>query len=172
MPDPLPSGVWRYLTTEFPDGAFDCMVGISSIEHVGLGHYDRGNKLAITPLDRIRTVLQQLLLPILSRLNEEGDRYRSAYLRVVRQLMLFMTPAIHEVNFFFIHRLIHVPILYKWIHSIHHNSVNPSPWSSLSILSPRNDTAACVATAAGTATCKPTGKTAGAAAGETVGRAR
>jgi hypothetical protein len=23
--------------------------------------------------------------------------------------------------------------LYKWIHSVHHNSVNPSPWSSLSM---------------------------------------
>lgn len=48
-------------------------------------------------------------------------------------LLLFLTPAIHEVNFFFIHRLIHVPILYKWIHSVHHNSINPSPWSSLSM---------------------------------------
>jgi sterol desaturase/sphingolipid hydroxylase (fatty acid hydroxylase superfamily) len=37
------------------------------------------------------------------------------------------------VHFFCIHRLIHVPILYKWIHSVHHNSVNPSPWSSLSM---------------------------------------
>jgi sterol desaturase/sphingolipid hydroxylase (fatty acid hydroxylase superfamily) len=32
-----------------------------------------------------------------------------------------------------VHRLIHVPILYKYIHSVHHNSVNPSPWSSLSM---------------------------------------
>jgi sterol desaturase/sphingolipid hydroxylase (fatty acid hydroxylase superfamily) len=47
--------------------------------------------------------------------------------------MLFMTPVIHEVNFFFIHRAIHWPPLYKWIHSVHHNSVNPSPWSSLSM---------------------------------------
>lgn len=65
---------------------------------VGLGHYDRGNKLAIIPLDRIRTVLQQLLLPILSRLNEEGERYRYAYLRVIRQLMLFMTPGVVAVG--------------------------------------------------------------------------
>ncbi len=44
-----------------------------------------------------------------------------------------MIPLIHEVHFFIIHRLIHIPILYKWIHSVHHNSVNPSPWSSLSM---------------------------------------
>jgi sterol desaturase/sphingolipid hydroxylase (fatty acid hydroxylase superfamily) len=44
-----------------------------------------------------------------------------------------LVPLIHEVHFFCIHRLIHVPILYRWIHSVHHNSVNPSPWSSLSM---------------------------------------
>ncbi len=42
-------------------------------------------------------------------------------------------PLIHEVHFFCIHRLIHVPVLYKYVHSVHHNSVNPSPWSSLSM---------------------------------------
>lgn len=57
-----------------------------------LGFYDRGNKLAIIPLQRINTVLQSLLLPILSRMNEDGARYRSGYLRIIRQLMLFFTP--------------------------------------------------------------------------------
>ncbi len=47
--------------------------------------------------------------------------------------LVFVAPAIHEVHFFLIHRLFHTPILYKWIHSVHHNSVNPSPWSSLSM---------------------------------------
>jgi sterol desaturase/sphingolipid hydroxylase (fatty acid hydroxylase superfamily) len=47
--------------------------------------------------------------------------------------VVFLSPAIHEVYFFCLHRLIHVPILYKWIHSVHHNSINPSPWSSLSM---------------------------------------
>jgi sterol desaturase/sphingolipid hydroxylase (fatty acid hydroxylase superfamily) len=47
--------------------------------------------------------------------------------------LVLLTPAIHEVHFFVIHRLIHTPFLYKWVHSIHHNSVNPSPWSSLSM---------------------------------------
>ena len=42
-------------------------------------------------------------------------------------------PLFHEFHFYCIHRLIHVPVLYKWIHSVHHNSVNPSPWSSLSM---------------------------------------
>lgn len=48
-------------------------------------------------------------------------------------LLVLLSPAIHEVHFYAIHRLIHTPTLYKWVHSVHHNSVNPSPWSSLSM---------------------------------------
>jgi sterol desaturase/sphingolipid hydroxylase (fatty acid hydroxylase superfamily) len=47
--------------------------------------------------------------------------------------LVLLAPAIHEVHFYVIHRLIHTGWLYKVIHSIHHNSVNPSPWSSLSM---------------------------------------
>ena len=47
-------------------------------------------------------------------------------------LWLFI-PVIHEFYFFCIPRLIHVPVLYRWVHSVHHNCVNPSPWSSLSM---------------------------------------
>ena len=47
--------------------------------------------------------------------------------------LVFVAPAIHEVHFFVIHRLIHTPFLYKWVHQVHHHSVNPSPWSSLSM---------------------------------------
>ncbi|ARO30718.1 fatty acid hydroxylase protein [Rhizobium sp. NXC14] len=48
-------------------------------------------------------------------------------------LVALVVPIIHEFHFFCIHRLIHTPFLYKWVHSVHHNSVNPSPWSSLSM---------------------------------------
>lgn len=48
-------------------------------------------------------------------------------------LFAIMIPVIHDLHFYLIHRLIHLPILYKWIHSVHHNSINPSPWSSLSM---------------------------------------
>ena len=40
---------------------------------------------------------------------------------------------IHEAHFFFTHRMIHIPFLYKHVHSVHHKAVNPSPWSSLSM---------------------------------------
>ena len=42
-------------------------------------------------------------------------------------------PLVHELHFFCIHWLIHQGALYKWVHSVHHNSANPSPWSSLSM---------------------------------------
>ncbi|MER8816136.1 sterol desaturase family protein [Mesorhizobium sp. M0142] len=44
-----------------------------------------------------------------------------------------VVPIIHDFHFYCIHRLIHVPVLYKYVHSVHHNSINPSPWSSLSM---------------------------------------
>jgi sterol desaturase/sphingolipid hydroxylase (fatty acid hydroxylase superfamily) len=48
-------------------------------------------------------------------------------------VLALLVPIIHEFHFFCIHRLIHVPVLYRWVHSVHHNCVNPSPWSSLSM---------------------------------------
>jgi sterol desaturase/sphingolipid hydroxylase (fatty acid hydroxylase superfamily) len=44
-----------------------------------------------------------------------------------------LIPLFHEFHFYCIHRLIHTPLLYKYVHSVHHNSINPSPWSSLSM---------------------------------------
>ena len=48
-------------------------------------------------------------------------------------ILTLLVPAIHEIHFFCGHWLIHQGVLYKWIHSIHHNSINPSPWSSMSM---------------------------------------
>jgi len=47
--------------------------------------------------------------------------------------LCLIVPVIHEFHFYCVHRLIHTPLLYKWVHSVHHNSNNPSPWSSLSM---------------------------------------
>jgi sterol desaturase/sphingolipid hydroxylase (fatty acid hydroxylase superfamily) len=48
-------------------------------------------------------------------------------------VLLLLAPVIHEVHFYLIHRAIHWGPLYRWVHSVHHNSVNPSPWSSMSM---------------------------------------
>ncbi len=42
-------------------------------------------------------------------------------------------PFVHHVHFYLVHRLLHVPALYRRIHAWHHKAVNPSPWSSLSM---------------------------------------
>jgi sterol desaturase/sphingolipid hydroxylase (fatty acid hydroxylase superfamily) len=47
--------------------------------------------------------------------------------------LALLVPVYHETHFFLIHRLIHWAPLYRRVHSVHHNSVNPSPWSSLSM---------------------------------------
>lgn len=52
-----------------------------------------------------------------------------AYLAAV----VFFAPVLHELHFYVIHRAIHWGPLYRWVHSVHHNSVNPSPWSSMSM---------------------------------------
>lgn len=44
-----------------------------------------------------------------------------------------IVPIIHETHFFLLHRALHWGPLYAHVHAVHHNSVNPSPWSSLSM---------------------------------------
>jgi len=48
-------------------------------------------------------------------------------------VLALLCPVLHELHFFCIHTAIHWGPLYRWVHSIHHNSVNPSPWSSMSM---------------------------------------
>ncbi len=63
-----------------------------------LGLYDRGNKLALTSIQRITAVLQYILVPVLSRLAENGERYRRAYLKIMRLLMLVFLPGIIAIG--------------------------------------------------------------------------
>lgn len=48
-------------------------------------------------------------------------------------LLFFLVPFIHEVGFYFAHRLLHWPPLYRVAHAVHHRNVNPGPWSGLSM---------------------------------------
>jgi sterol desaturase/sphingolipid hydroxylase (fatty acid hydroxylase superfamily) len=47
--------------------------------------------------------------------------------------VFFLVPLIHEVGFYFAHRLLHVPFLYDIAHKLHHRNVSPGPWSGLSM---------------------------------------
>lgn len=46
---------------------------------------------------------------------------------------LILLPIWSAFHFYWIHRLLHVPILYKWVHSLHHRNVNVGPWSGMSM---------------------------------------
>ncbi|MDP9138515.1 MAG: sterol desaturase family protein [Pseudomonadota bacterium] len=47
--------------------------------------------------------------------------------------LLVLIPLIREVHFYLVHRLIHWPALYRTVHNLHHNNVNPGPWSGLAM---------------------------------------
>lgn len=47
--------------------------------------------------------------------------------------IVLLVPIWRELHFYAVHRLIHVPALYKTVHSLHHRNVNPGPWSGLSM---------------------------------------
>lgn len=47
--------------------------------------------------------------------------------------LFFLVPFIHEVGFYFAHRFLHWPPLYRVAHKLHHRNVNPGPWSGLSM---------------------------------------
>lgn len=54
------------------------------------------------------------------------DEYGYPYLFLSFFLMLF----IHDTWFYWWHRLMHHPILFKHVHLVHHKSTNPSPWTA------------------------------------------
>jgi sterol desaturase/sphingolipid hydroxylase (fatty acid hydroxylase superfamily) len=47
--------------------------------------------------------------------------------------LTLLAPALPEVHFFAIQRTLHCGSLYRFVHSVHHNSTNPSPRSSVSM---------------------------------------
>ena len=44
-----------------------------------------------------------------------------------------LIPIWSSAHFYWIHRAIHWPPLYKWVHSLHHRNVNIGPWSGISM---------------------------------------
>jgi Delta7-sterol 5-desaturase len=54
------------------------------------------------------------------------DEYGTIYFALAFPLMLLM----HDTYFYWAHRLMHNPWLFKWVHLVHHRSTNPSPWAA------------------------------------------
>lgn len=47
--------------------------------------------------------------------------------------LFFLIPLWESFYFYIIHRLLHFPLLYRYIHSIHHRNINVGPWSGMSM---------------------------------------
>lgn len=54
------------------------------------------------------------------------DKYGEFYYFLTFALMLL----IHDAYFYWVHRLMHHPKLFRIIHRVHHQSTNPSPWTA------------------------------------------
>jgi len=48
-------------------------------------------------------------------------------------LWLILIPVWSAFHFYWVHRLLHVPFLYKRVHALHHRNVSIGPWSGLSM---------------------------------------
>ena len=47
--------------------------------------------------------------------------------------LFLLIPVWESFYFYWIHRLLHVPPLYRHVHSLHHRNINVGPWSGLSM---------------------------------------
>lgn len=59
-----------------------------------LGFYDRAYKLVLFPLQNVSTPMARVAIPLLSRLKDEPERLRSAYLRFVGQINMLAVPGV------------------------------------------------------------------------------
>ena len=48
-------------------------------------------------------------------------------------ILVFLTPVWISFHFYWIHRALHVPLLYRVAHSLHHRNTNVGPWPGLSM---------------------------------------
>ncbi|MFN4146126.1 MAG: sterol desaturase family protein [Runella sp.] len=56
------------------------------------------------------------------------DQYSALWFVVSIVLVLFL----HETYYYWLHRLMHHPKVYKWVHKAHHDSITTSAWTSFS----------------------------------------
>ena len=61
-----------------------------------------------------------------STIYTEISEYGWAYYFLAFPIMFLM----HDTYFYWLHRWMHMPKMYKWVHLTHHKSMNPSPWAA------------------------------------------
>lgn len=73
-------------------------------------------------------LLENHQLRIHTTFYKEISQHGWLYFWAAFPLMLFM----HDTYFYWMHRLIHQPKLFRMFHLVHHRSVNPTPWAAYS----------------------------------------
>ena len=48
-------------------------------------------------------------------------------------VMFLLLPVAQSFHFYWLHRALHIPWIYKRVHSVHHRSVSVAPWSGFSM---------------------------------------
>ncbi|MFM2117423.1 MAG: Delta(7)-sterol 5(6)-desaturase [Bacteroidota bacterium] len=82
------------------------------------------------------TIFLFALIPALIVFNPAVRPYTQLYATVAERGWLYyigLFPVlffVHDTYFYWIHRLMHHPRLFKWFHLVHHRSTNPSPWAA------------------------------------------
>lgn len=47
-------------------------------------------------------------------------------------LSLLLVLLIHETYYYWMHRAMHIPTIYRYVHRVHHNSLSSTPWTAFS----------------------------------------
>jgi len=84
----------------------------------------------------ILTIFIMSFIPALILGSPESRKYTKFYMDISQHGMLWFTLAfpimaiMHDTYFYWMHRIMHHPKIFKAVHLIHHKSVNPSPFAA------------------------------------------
>jgi sterol desaturase/sphingolipid hydroxylase (fatty acid hydroxylase superfamily) len=94
----------------------------------GIKHYSRDILFSLITI-LIFATMAALVFTVFSdytNLFYQWNKYGEVYYFLTFPLMLL----IHDAYFYWMHRLMHQPKLFRYIHRVHHLSTNPSPWTA------------------------------------------
>ncbi|MCU0430861.1 MAG: sterol desaturase family protein [Cytophagaceae bacterium] len=63
-----------------------------------------------------------------TQLYEQADQYAWWW----SPISIVLAIVLHDTYFYWMHRTMHHPRIYRYVHLVHHKSTNPSPWASYS----------------------------------------
>ena len=84
----------------------------------------------------ILTIFIMAFIPALILGSPEMARHTKFYTNINQHSMLYFVLAfplmavMHDTYFYWMHRLMHSPAIFKFVHLIHHKSTNPSPFAA------------------------------------------